>query len=69
MSTVPRATTRAAGDDAVAIHLRDEGHLTSPRCGDLAGEEGPDTRGDALAQVLSSFFFAAGNSTLLRINR
>ena len=69
MSTVPRATTRAAVTTPSRSTSRDERHLPSPRGGDLAGEVGPDARGDALAQVLSSFFFAAGKSTLLRISR
>ncbi len=57
------------GDDAVAVDLRHERDLPAPRRGDLRGEVGPDARGDPLAHVLSSFFFAAGNRTLLRISR
>ena len=73
MSTVPRATHARRGDDAVAIHVRDEGDFAAARGGDLGREVGPDARGDALRrrwrQVFSSFFFAAGKSTLLRISR
>ena len=58
-----------AGDHAVAVHLRHERDLPAPRRGDLRGEVGPDARGDPLAHVLSSFFFAAGKRTLLRISR
>ena len=58
-----------AGDHAVAVHLRHERDFPAPRRGDLRGEVGPDARGDPLAHVLSSFFFAAGKRTLLRISR
>ena len=34
-------------DDAVAIHFGRERDLPASRRGDLAGEIGPDTRGDA----------------------
>ena len=64
-----------AGDHAVAVHLRHERHFAPPGGRDLAGEVSPDAGGDPLGltrahgQVLSSFFFAAGNSTLFRISR
>ena len=72
------------GDHAIAVHLGHEGHLAASRGGDLTREVGPDPgmrlRGapwdagraasrSAQAQVFSSFFFAAGKSTLLRISR
>ena len=58
-----------AADHAIAVHLGHEADLPATRQRDLVREVGPDARGDALAQVFSSFFFAAGKSTLFRISR
>jgi hypothetical protein len=58
-----------AGDHAVSIHLSHEGNFPATSAGDLPGKVCPDTGGDSLAQVFSSFFFAAGKRTLFRISR
>ncbi len=55
---------------AVGIGTHDERHFTPERRGDLFLQQTARGRRQALdAHVLSSFFFAAGNSTLFRIRR
>jgi hypothetical protein len=57
------------GNDAVPVHFGDERDFTPACRRDFGGEEGANARGDAIGQVFSSFFLAAGKSTLLRISR
>ena len=69
MSAVPRATTRAPLTTPSRSTAATKQTSRPPAAAISLGEVGPDTGGDALAQVFSSFFFAAGKRTLLRISR
>ncbi len=69
MSTVPRASARAPVTTPSRSTVATKDTSRPPAAAISLREESPDPRGDPFAHVLSSFFFAAGNSTLLRIRR
>jgi hypothetical protein len=56
-------------DHTVAVHCPEKRNLSASGRGDLAGEVGPNAGRQTVDHVFSSFFFAAGKSTLLRISR
>jgi hypothetical protein len=68
---VHRAPRDRAGaeQDARVIDGRDEGDLLATGRANFTPDRVPDRGREAIVQVFSSFFFAAGKRTLLRMSR
>jgi hypothetical protein len=64
-----RHRTHAATMTPIGVHRGHERDFVAARAGDLVAGSFCRRGGQPIVQVLSSFFFAAGKRTLLRIRR